>query len=89
MRDKTDRTIILRDTVVYVDKHGSRVFSNDLLGSILQTAYPGKSGHASDTVVSLTADGKSLAEIYANGRHTFLPGENTVWIEFANWLQNR
>ncbi|MCX6737034.1 MAG: hypothetical protein NTW73_03065 [Candidatus Parcubacteria bacterium] len=85
MRGKTDRTIILRDTIVYIDEQGSQTFTNNHHGIILENIYPGEYKNPSDVVVSLSKSGKSLAEELAN-KNFFLEGEDIVWNNFIDWL---
>jgi len=89
MSGKTDRTVILRDTIVYMDNNGPQVFTNDISGIILDTVYPGQCAHPSDAVISLTPDKKSLAELYANSERFLLNGEDIVWKNFADYLRTR
>lgn len=86
MKDKSDRSIILRDTIVYVDQHGSQLFTNDHRGTVLESAYLGEYKRPSDTVISLSKSGLSLAEEIASKSY-FLEGEDVVWKEFVTWLQ--
>lgn len=88
MQDKSDRTIILRDAIVYVDENGPQVFTNDHKGTILESVFPGKYRNPSDVVVSLSSSGKSLAEELAN-HSFFLEGEDIVWNNFIAWLQTK
>lgn len=85
MRNKTNRTIILRDTIVYIDKRESKIFTNDHTGTILETVYSGEYKNPSDAVISLSKSGKSLAEEVAN-KSFFLKEENIAWNEFIKWL---
>jgi non-canonical purine NTP pyrophosphatase (RdgB/HAM1 family) len=87
MQDKPDRSIVMRDTIVYIDEHGSQIFTHDITGAILETAYKGSCLHPSDTVICLTDDGKSLAEIYSTEERFLLSGEEVVWEKFASWLK--
>jgi len=88
MKDKTNRTIILRDTIIYIDERGSEIFTNDHIGTVLKSSYIGKYKNPSDAVISLSKSGKSLAEEIAD-RSFFLEGEDVVWNKFINWLQTR
>lgn len=87
MRGKSDRTIILRDTIVYADGNGAQTFTNDHKGEILDSAFPGEYRNPSDVVVSLSASGKSLVEELAAGSF-FLEGEDAVWENFLSWLKD-
>jgi non-canonical purine NTP pyrophosphatase (RdgB/HAM1 family) len=63
VEDKKDRSIILEELIVYIDKNGTKVFKQTRPGVILQESR-GKGRYASDSVVSF--DGvHSIAEHYA------------------------
>jgi len=87
MRGKADRTIILRDVIVYADANGAQTFTNDHKGTILEAVFPGEYRNPSDVVVSLSASGRSLAQELAAGS-SFLEGEDTVWKSFLSWLKD-
>ena len=78
-----DRTIILRDTIVYVDEQGEKVFTNDVKGSILTEPKGEPRGPFVTQLVSLRADGMSLAQDTSIG---FSQDEATLWHEFGQWL---
>lgn len=86
MQGKKDRTIILRDTIIYKDSKGSHVFTNDHKGEVLMGAYEGAFRVPSDVVISLSRNRKSIAEEISN-KTFFLEGEDRVWINFVNWLK--
>lgn len=85
MKDKKDRSIILRDTIVYIDKTGQNVFTGDHYGKILKTLYVGDYEYPSDAIISLSKNNKSIAEENENNNF-FTEG---VWIDFVNWLKNK
>lgn len=86
MQGKADRTIILRDTIIYKDSKCSQIFTNNHRGEILTEIYNGESKAPSDVVISLSSNKKSIAEETAN-KAFFLKGEDKIWIDFANWLK--
>lgn len=86
MQGKDDRTIILRDTIIYMDENGPRIFTNDHKGRILESVFPGEYRNPSDVVISLSASGKPLAEELAD-RSFFLEGEDVIWNNFIDWLK--
>lgn len=88
MQGKSDRRIILRDSIVFIDESGQKVFTNDHEGEILETVAPFDYRHPTDVVISLSKDRKSIAEARANGQF-FIENEDLVWKEFANWLLAR
>lgn len=84
MNGKTDRTIILRDTIVYIDENGPNVFTNDYYGEILENKYEGDYKYPLDAVASLSKNKKSIAE--ENGIQKF--STEGSWADFAKWLKN-
>jgi non-canonical purine NTP pyrophosphatase (RdgB/HAM1 family) len=85
MKDKKDRTIILRDTIVYIDKTGQNVFTDDYYGEILDKKYEGKCKYPLDAVVSFSKSKKSIAE--ENGVQKF--STEGSWASFASCLKNK
>lgn len=87
MQGKSDWTIILRDTIIYMDENGPQVFTNDHKGRILESVFPGEHRKPSDAVISLSVSGKSLAEELAD-KSFFLEGEDVIWKNFMDWLKS-
>ena len=85
MNGKADRTIILRDTIVYIDENGQNVFTNDYHGEILENKYEGNYKYPLDAVVSLLRNKKSIAE--ENGVQKF--STEGSWADFAAWLKDK
>jgi non-canonical purine NTP pyrophosphatase (RdgB/HAM1 family) len=84
MDGKKDRTIILRDTIVYIDKNKQKVFTSDYYGEILNKKFEGKYKYPIDTIVSFSKNKKSIAE--ENGINKFsIKGS---WTDFASWLKD-
>lgn len=88
MEGKEDRTIILKDVIVYIDEIGLTVFTNEHKGTILKSVTSGTYRHPSDTVISLSKTGNSILEETANGTF-FIEDEDRVWKDFAFWIQSR
>lgn len=86
MKNKQDRTIILRDTIVYKDGDTEKVFTNDVKGTILETPYAGGDGPFVTKIVSLDPSGKSIAEMNVVG---YSEQEQVLWREFAEWLNSK
>lgn len=82
---KTDRTIIARDVIVYMDKHGHHVIQRDMSGKILYTPK-GASGHSLDKVISFSPSGKSIAEFKDEGGFGFDDTEN-AWHLLSQWVK--
>ena len=81
--DLTDRTIILRQIVVYQDEHGQQLFSVDILGLLLREAR-GTSPYPHATVTSFDGGKHSSAE-YHERDESATQNHHNPWIEFANW----
>lgn len=88
MEGKEDRTIILKDTIVYIDETGSVVFTNEHRGTILTSPAQGDYRHPSDAVISLSKSGASISEEISRGV-SFIENENRVWENFAAWLSKK
>lgn len=85
MANKEDRTIILRDTIVYKDKDVEKIFTNDVKGIILNSPTEGN-GPFITKLVSFEDDGRSLAEMNTVG---YSDREKPLWQEFANWINSK
>jgi XTP/dITP diphosphohydrolase len=86
MKDKKDRTIILKSTVVYIDKNKPHIFINDYYGKILTEKYKGDYSYSLDAIVSFSKDGKSIAEENENRNFT---EKNSYWLSLAEWLKSK
>lgn len=82
---KTDRTIILKEGVCYIDKDGSKVFTQEIVGKILDKPYG--IGLPSDQVISLSSTGMSIAEARVKGIKS--ADDQPVWKEFAEWYKKK
>lgn len=85
MKNKANRQIILRDTIVYVDKNGQKVFSHDSVGEILEEPQGEPRGPFITQIISLRGDGTSIAEDDYVG---FSSEEAKLWREFSDWLKS-
>lgn len=88
MDGKKDRSIILRDIIIYIDEAGYTVFTNDHTGKLLKIPANLPYKHPSDVVVSLSNNGASIAEESIRG-NSFIEGEKKIWCEFADWLNKK
>ncbi len=88
MQGKSDRRVILRDTIVYVDHAGYKVFTSDHEGVVLDTVASFPYTHPSEAVFSLSPNTVSIAEARARGE-SLATKEITVWNDFATWLKGR
>jgi XTP/dITP diphosphohydrolase len=82
MEVKEDRTIILRDTIVYKDESTEKVFTNDVRGRLLTSATAGDGPYITK-LITFNEDETSLAESPSVG---FTEPEMKLWEEFAEWL---
>ena len=85
MQDKDDRRIILRDSIVFINEQGHKIFIDDHEGFVLDEVVSFEYKHPTDVVISLSKNRKSIAEEKANGSF-FIEDEDKVWKEFADWL---
>lgn len=85
MSNKTDRTIILRDTIAYKDARQEKVFTNDVFGTILSSPTEGGDGPFITNLVTFEEDGRSLAQVKSVG---FSAREAKLWDEFGSWIQS-
>lgn len=88
MEGKKDRTIILKDVIVYIDGDGHTVFTNEHPGVVLEQIAEIPCRHPSDAVISLSSNGMSVGEEISRGAF-FIEDEDRVWEEFAGWLKNK
>ena len=86
MKDKKDKTIILRSTVIYIDDKNLKEFSQENHGSFLEQPYSGYSDNSLDAVVSFSKSGKSIAEQKEEGSFV-VKKDNLVWGNFVKWLK--
>src|SRR5437660_334066 len=61
MSGRENRQVILRDTIVYADENFTKTFSHDIHGTILEDAK-GSDKHPSESIISLSPNGLSIAE---------------------------
>jgi len=83
MQEQKDRSIILKESLCYIDKNGFKVFTQEIEGKVLETAYD--KGLPSDRVVSLSKTGLSIAEAREKGIESI--DDQPVWEEFWNWYK--
>lgn len=88
LRDHDNRNITLRQAIVYVDKDEHRIFSHDTLGIVLKTPRGNPESSSFDQVVSLSPDGRSLAEIHEVQGYS-IEGELPLWNQLSKWIKNK
>lgn len=85
MDGKDDRTIILRDTIVYKDGENEKIFTNDIHGTLLDAPKGDGGGPFVTKIISLEDSGRSIAEAKIVG---YSEKEKPLWQEFAQWFKS-
>lgn len=80
-----DRSVILREVVIYKDENEEKSIVHDYHGVFL--IKPQGEGAPGRSLVSLRKDGKSIAKSWEDGEAS--AHEETVWDKFAKWYKNR
>lgn len=86
MKGKTDRTIILSDTIGYTDGNIQKVFNRQVKGMLLEQPEGEPNGPFITRLISFTDDGRSLASVRSEG---FTERELPLWHEFAEWVKTQ
>jgi non-canonical purine NTP pyrophosphatase (RdgB/HAM1 family) len=86
-RDLTDRSVILRQIVVYQDADGQQVFSVDIPGILLREAR-GTTPYPHSAIVSFDGGKHTNAEFHERGKSAAANYHNP-WHEFAEWYGKR
>lgn len=83
-----DRRVTLHQIAVYQDESGQKLFKKAIAGVLLDKAtdFPGPSWA---NVVSLTKDGRSLAEVRDTTPEQLASENDTVWHDIASWLEDQ
>lgn len=84
MQGQKDKSVILKESLCYIDKSRYKVFSQEIKGKVLETAY--NKGLPSDRIISLSKNGMSIAE--AREKEIKAIDNQPVWEEFWNWYKN-
>lgn len=87
MKGKKDRTIILTETVVYIDDQEERVFSVKYPGQIIHESR-GKGQHSSERVVVFEGRTKTSAEHIDDGEHA-RDMDKSAWKKFGEWYKEK
>lgn len=85
MEDKSDRSIFLRDTIVYKDSKIEKVFTNNVHGALLKTLPTGGNDPVMTNIITLESNGASIAESKIVG---YSDKEIPLWKDFAVWLNS-
>lgn len=84
MQDKSDRTIVCTDALVYFDGTRSKLFKQDFMGTV--AAEPRGEGYVSiDRLVILQGNSQTIAEIEDAGHGSSIDPATTHWQAFAKW----
>jgi XTP/dITP diphosphohydrolase len=83
MRGKENREAILTEVLCYIDSNTTKIFIAQHRGSVLEESRG--SGPPGLTTISLTEDGKSIAEKLENSPSAL--EEYPLWEEFATWYK--
>lgn len=86
MQRHTNREVIFREVVCYVDEHGVQPFVGEVKGVVLaHDTAPGEI--PSRSIFSLSTTNKSIAECWQEDIASVNNSE--IWDEFAQWLSSR
>jgi non-canonical purine NTP pyrophosphatase (RdgB/HAM1 family) len=84
MEDKTERTVICTDTLVYYDGKRSKVFSQDFIGKITYVAKGDGAGEF-DKIVIMEGQSVTIAELEDAQQRSSVDPATTIWHDFAKW----
>lgn len=90
MKDKTDRRIILTDTIVYYDGEVYKHIAHEWRGTFETEAVDAPSGSSLDRVIREDGAAVTLAEMFSQ-RDAGVPDEKIypAWLECAEWLKGK
>ncbi|HEX8762555.1 MAG TPA: non-canonical purine NTP pyrophosphatase [Candidatus Saccharimonadales bacterium] len=84
MEGKSDRTIILTDTVVYYDGKRAKAFSKDYAGTLI--SEPRGEGLSINQITMMEGQSGTIAEASVAGERS-LQSQNDVFHDMAKWLR--
>ena len=89
LEDKTDRTVIGTDTLVYYDGDRTKIFTQNHSGKIADE--PGGNGVSFSQVLIIDGETKTVAEVSEQEGRSCIDPDNNIWRDFAKWynLQRR
>lgn len=85
MADKTNRETVLHEVICYIDQDHFQTFTGEVKGHILYEARG--QGLPNNQIVTMRADGKSIAECRQAGEPFF--DKETVWTDFVTWYREK
>jgi XTP/dITP diphosphohydrolase len=80
LSDKADKTITFSESITYIDEHGTKIFSKEFHGRIVDMSRG--TGNSIENVAEF--DGVTLGERRTQGGFSHKP-EDFVWTDFATW----
>lgn len=86
MKDKTERTILGTETLVYYDGKKPKTFSQNIQGKLIEESR-GKGAFEVDRLILIDGQNKTVAEIEdEESRSTIDPTSDQLYTPFAKWL---
>lgn len=82
-----DRRITLHQIAVYQDEQGQKLFMNDIEGRLLDHAATEFPMIPWSQIITLTKDGRSLAEVRNTSPEQLATENSNVWHQVAVWLK--
>lgn len=86
MKDKSDRTIVLKDVIAYKDSTQEKIFVREAQGTLLEAPEGEPNGPFVTQLISFSYDGRSLASVRSVG---YTERELPLWEEFIDWLKSQ
>jgi non-canonical purine NTP pyrophosphatase (RdgB/HAM1 family) len=84
LKNKKDKSISFRETIVYKDENNTKVFNDDYLGVIIDTPR-GEIGDSIEKVAEF--NGVTIAEKHDLNEISYDP-KDYIWYKFAKWYSN-
>ena len=86
---KTDRTVILTDTLAYYDGDRTKMFAQSYTGKLVDA--PRGKGLSIEQIVIINGETKTIAEVHEQEGRSCIDPDNNIWHDFAKWynLQRR
>lgn len=81
-----DRRVILQQHIVYQDQRGQRYFTVELEGVLLPKVKGAFAKAPHTTIISMTPDGRSVAEVFSRGQAATFAQMPTAWHQLGAWL---
>jgi len=92
MKDKTDRGVVYKQYLAYMDDSQIKIFKNEMPGVLIDQPRGVNKKSPNMTVIVLDADnGKTVAEVFEQGRDIIAERyKNTkdAWHMYAEWYKN-